>query len=206
MKKRFMLITLLLVCFLVVGCKGITRENPSYGDMSDYDGKITNIEMSVRGYGIIKLELYDDLAPITVKNYKKLVSEKFYDGLTFHRIMDGFMIQGGDPEGNGQGGSTETIKGEFQANGVTNILSHTRGVISMARSGNSYNSASSQFFIVQSDSVFLDGNYAGFGTVTEGMDVVDNIAKTAEPTDDNGTIESSKQPVIEYIKIVEDNK
>ena len=112
------------------------------------------------------------------------------------------MIQGGDPEGNGTGGSSKTIKGEFSSNGVNNTLSHTRGVISMAR-GSDYNSASSQFFIVHKDSTFLDGNYAAFGEVTKGMDVVDKIVKDAKPTDDNGTIDSSKQPVIEYIKLLE---
>ena len=141
-------------------------------------------------------------APITVTNFVNLVNEKFYDGLTFHRIIDGFMIQGGNPEGNGTGGSSKTIKGEFSSNGVNNTLSHTRGVISMAR-GSDYNSASSQFFIVHKDSTFLDGNYAAFGEVTKGMDVVDKIVKDAKPTDDNGTIDSSKQPVIEYIKLLE---
>ena len=205
MKKSLMLFVLVFMCIILVGCKGVTRENPTYGDLSDYTGKITNIEMSVKNYGIIKLELYDDLAPITVENFKKLINEKFYDGLTFHRIMNNFMIQGGAPEGTVSGGSSETIKGEFQANGVSNNLSHVRGVISMARSS-SYNSASSQFFIVQADAVYLDGNYAGFGMVTEGMDVVDNIAVSANPTDDNGTIEASEQPIIEYIKIIDETK
>ena len=121
-------------------------------------------------------------------------------GLTFWRIIDGFMMQGGDPKGNGTGGADETIKGEFSSNGVKNDISHTRGTISMARSSDP-DSASSQFFIVQSDSTFLDGDYAAFGHVTEGMDVVDKICKDAAPTDDNGTIESEKQPVIESITI-----
>ncbi len=125
--------------------------------------------------GIIELELYPEVAPITVKNFEKLVSEGFYDGLIFHRVIAGFMIQGGDPLGMGYGGSDEKIKGEFLANGVVNKLSHTRGVISMARSQD-FNSASSQFFICHEDAAFLDGQYAAFGKVTKGMEVVDEIA------------------------------
>ncbi len=160
------------------------------------------VAIDVKNYGTITVALYPHLAPITVENFLNLVDESFYDGLTFHRIMDGFMIQGGDPKGNGSGGSEKDIKGEFSANGVENNLSHKRGVISMARSNNP-DSASSQFFIVQKDSTFLDGNYAGFGEVTSGMEVVDAIVKDAKPTDDNGTIKKSEQPVINSIKIVE---
>ena len=126
----------------------------------------------------------------------------FYDGLTFWRIMDGFMMQGGDPKGNGTGGSGETIKGEFSSNGVKNDISHVRGIISMARSTDP-DSASSQFFIVQSDSTFLDGDYAAFGKVTEGMDIVDEICKNANPTDDNGTVKADEQPVIDSIQITD---
>ena len=162
----------------------------------------TKIEMNIKNYGIIKLELDADNAPITVSNFIDLVNNKFYDGLTFHRIIDGFMIQGGDPDGNGYGGSSKTIKGEFTSNGVANTISHVRGVISMARS-NDPDSASSQFFIVQQDSTFLDGNYAGFGHVTSGMEVVDKIATDAKPIDNNGTIPKDNQPVIEYIKVIE---
>ena len=158
--------------------------------------------MQVKDYGDVKIELDADTAPITVTNFVKLVKNKFYDGLTFHRIMDGFMIQGGDPNGDGTGGSDETIKGEFEANGVKNNISHKRGVISMARSMNN-DSASSQFFIVQQDSTFLDKQYAAFGHVTSGMDVVDKIAKDANPTDDNGTIPENEQPVINYIKVID---
>lgn len=159
-------------------------------------------EITIKDYGEIDVELDADAAPITVTNFVKLVQEGFYDGLTFHRIMDGFMMQGGDPLGNGTGGSEETIKGEFSQNGVDNDLSHTRGAISMARSS-APDSASSQFFIVQSDSTFLDGQYAVFGYVTEGMEIVDEICKVAQPIDDNGTIPSEEQPVIETIKIVD---
>lgn len=161
-----------------------------------------DVEIKVKDYGTIDVQLDADTAPITVTNFIKLVQENFYDGLTFHRIMDGFMIQGGDPLGNGTGGSDQTIKGEFKNNKVENNISHKRGVISMARSSDP-DSASSQFFIVQTDSTFLDGDYAAFGEVTSGMDVVDAICKDAKPTDDNGTIPADQQPVIEYIKVLD---
>ena len=159
-------------------------------------------EIEVKDYGTIDVELDADTAPITVTNFVKLAQEGFYDGLTFHRIMEGFMIQGGDPNGDGTGGSEENIKGEFSNNGVDNDISHTRGTISMARASDP-DSASSQFFIVQADSTFLDGDYAGFGHVTEGMDIVDKICEDAKPTDDNGTIPSDQQPVIEKITITD---
>ena len=163
---------------------------------------IHHAEIEVKDYGTIDVELDADTAPITVTNFVKLAQEGFYDGLTFHRIMDGFMIQGGDPNGDGTGGSKENIKGEFSNNGVDNDISHTRGTISMARASDP-DSASSQFFIVQADSTFLDGDYAGFGHVTEGMDIVDKICEDAKPTDDNGTIPSDQQPVIEKITITD---
>ncbi|HCJ41042.1 peptidylprolyl isomerase [uncultured Ruminococcus sp.] len=123
----------------------------------------------------ILIELYPDVAPITVANFEKLVGQGFYDGLIFHRVIKGFMIQGGDPEGTGMGGSNEKIKGEFRSNGVANDLKHTRGVISMARSMMP-DSASSQFFIMHEDAPHLDGNYAAFGKVVKGIEVVDEIA------------------------------
>ena len=150
----------------------------------------------------IKLELDEGTSPITVANFCKLAQDGFYDGLTFHRIMDGFMIQGGDPKGNGTGGSDETIKGEFSQNGVDNPISHVKGVISMARSNNP-NSASSQFFITVADATFLDGSYAAFGRVTEGMEIAEQIAKDARPIDNNGTIPADQQPVIESIVITD---
>ena len=159
-------------------------------------------EIEVKDYGTIKVELDADTAPISVTNFVKLAQEHFYDGLTFHRIIDGFMIQGGDPEGTGRGGSDETIKGEFSENGVKNDISHERGVISMARSSDP-DSASSQFFIVQSDSTYLDGQYAAFGHVTEGMDIVDQICKDAKPTDNNGTISADEQPVMTSVTIID---
>lgn len=159
------------------------------------------VEMKIKNYGVIKLELYEDAAPITVANFVSLVEDKFYDGLTFHRIIEGFMIQGGDPQGTGMGGSKKTIKGEFSSNGVNNTINHTKGVISMARS-QMPDSASSQFFIMHKDSPHLNGQYAAFGRVIEGIEVVDDIATTAKVQDNNGTVNKADQPVIEYVKIV----
>ena len=159
-------------------------------------------EIVVKYYGTIALELDADVAPITVENFANLVNEGFYNGLTFHRIISGFMIQGGDPLGNGTGGSSKTIKGEFASNGVKNSISHVRGTISMARSSMP-NSASSQFFIVHQDSTFLDGQYAAFGTVTSGMEVVDKICADTAVEDDNGTVAKNNQPVIEKITIID---
>ena len=133
------------------------------------------VKIEMETGGVITIELYDDKAPITVNNFKNLVKRGFYDGLIFHRVISGFMIQGGDPTGTGCGGSEETIKGEFAANGFLNTISHERGVISMARSQRP-NSASSQFFIMHADGKFLDGSYAAFGKVVSGMEVVDEIA------------------------------
>ncbi len=140
------------------------------------------VRIEMENGGIIELELYPEIAPITVANFEKLVSEGFYNGLIFHRVIPGFMIQGGDPLGTGYGGSDENIKGEFRLNGVNNTISHKRGVISMARSQHP-NSASSQFFIMHADGEFLDGQYAAFGKVTKGIEVVDEIASI--PTDYN---------------------
>lgn len=159
-------------------------------------------EIVVKNYGTIALELDADVAPITVENFANLVNEGFYNGLTFHRIISGFMIQGGDPLGNGTGGSSKTIKGEFASNGVKNSISHVRGTISMARSSMP-NSASSQFFIVHQDSTFLDGKYAAFGTVTSGMEVVDKICADTAVEDDNGTVAKNNQPVIEKITMID---
>ncbi|MCQ2453979.1 MAG: peptidylprolyl isomerase [Clostridia bacterium] len=159
-------------------------------------------EITVKDYGVITAELYPDLAPITVSNFVKLVNEGFYDGLTFHRIISGFMIQGGDPLGNGMGGSSERIKGEFSANGVYNPLKHTRGVLSMARSS-APDSASSQFFIMHADAPHLDGQYAAFGKVLSGMEVVDAICAKTPVTDRNGTVAKDNQPVITSIRMIE---
>ena len=157
-------------------------------------------EIEVEGYGTIYVELYDEVAPKTVENFISLASEGFYNGLTFHRIISGFMIQGGDPEGTGDGGSDKTVFGEFSSNGFENNLLHKRGVISMARS-NDPDSASSQFFIVHKTASHLDGDYAAFGKVVRGMRVVDKICKDATPYDNNGSIIKSEQPVIKSITI-----
>ena len=164
--------------------------------------KIRHIVLTVKDYGEVKLELDETAAPITVANFVKLAESGFYDGLTFHRIIDGFMIQGGDPEGTGFGGSDENIKGEFRANGVDNPISHTEGVISMARSSDP-NSASSQFFITVADATFLDGQYAAFGKVADGFDVVRLIARDARPIDGNGTVPKKDQPVIESVRVTD---
>lgn len=172
---------------------------------SDLDpSAIYYADIEVEDYGTITVQLDQDDAPITVANFVKLAESAFYDGLTFHRIFAGFMIQGGDPNGDGTGGSDEEIVGEFASNGYENNLSHTRGVISMARSDD-YDSASSQFFIVHEDSEFLDGEYAAFGWVTEGMDVVDAICKDAVPYDDNGMMYAEDQPIITSITIRTEN-
>ncbi len=162
-----------------------------------------HVEIEVENYGTISMELDADVAPITVTNFIDLAESGFYDGLTFHRIIDGFMIQGGDPEGTGMGGSDHNITGEFAANGIPNNISHIRGTVSMARAGNDYNSASSQFFIVQTDSTFLDDQYAAFGYVTEGMDIVDQICIDTPVQDDNGTVLASDQPVITEVRVID---
>ena len=159
-----------------------------------------NIEIDIKDYGVIKVELDADVAPITVANFLNLTNDKFYDGLTFHRIIDTFMIQGGDPAGNGSGGSDVDIKGEFTNNGVVNNLQHTRGAISMARAMDP-NSGSSQFFIVHQDSPHLNGDYACFGYVTEGIEIVDKICAETPVTDSNGTVEPANQPVINSVRI-----
>lgn len=189
---------LTLLSGLLASCGGEEAESDE-GEASANDTIQVQIEME--DGGIIKLELYPDVAPITCENFVKLAKEGFYDGLTFHRVVSGFMIQGGDPEGNGTGGSDETIKGEFSANGVENNLSHTRGVISMARSQD-MDSASSQFFICHADSPHLDGNYAAFGRVTEGMDVVDAIASVETDANDKPLT----PVVMKSVTVIEDDK
>ena len=193
MKKfRFLLGIVLIPLLFLTGCSS---------DEETLTGK-HHAEIVVQDYGTIKVELDADQAPITVQNFIDLTNSGFYDGLTFHRIIEGFMIQGGDPNGDGTGGSGHTIRGEFTQNGVNNTLSHTRGAISMARSS-AMNSASSQFFIVHEDSTYLDGSYAVFGYVTEGMDVVDAIATSVTAEDSNGTVAKENQPVIEKITIID---
>ena len=222
--KKITAVLLLAVLCLGLCCCGSDKAEAS--DSGKYG--IHHAVITVENYGEIKVELDGDTAPITVKNFIELAKSGFYDGLTFHRIISGFMIQGGDPKGNGTGGSDENIKGEFSLNGVENSISHKRGVISMARSGSAYeqylaygykmsdlpeqaqddiekalNSASSQFFIMHKDTPSLDGSYAAFGHVTEGMEVVDKIAENTPVTDDNGTVSSENQPVIKSVVITD---
>lgn len=181
----------------------VNNEENEESEVNDmYSSGTHHAQIVVKDYGTISLELYADIAPITVSNFAKLVNDGFYDGLTFHRIIEGFMIQGGDPLGNGTGGSDENIKGEFAMNGVQNSISHVRGTISMARS-TSYNSASSQFFIMQEDTPSLDGLYAAFGKVTDGIEIVDKICEDTQVEDSNGTVLKENQPVIEKITMID---
>ena len=194
MKKIMIIISTLLLILVTASCGKSSPAQPGQ--------KLRHAEITVKNYGTIKLELDEGVAPITVANFVKLAKEGFYDGLTFHRIMNGFMIQGGDPQGDGYGGSKDKIKGEFSANGWDNPIKHVEGTISMARSGKP-DSASSQFFIVLGNASHLDGNYAAFGHVTEGIEVVKKIAADAKPTDMNGTIPKDQQPVIEKVVITD---
>ena len=187
-----------------------TTKKESFAEKKDADTSNSqyltgkhHAEIVIAEYGKLELELDADVAPITVTNFVNLAKKGFYNGLTFHRIMSGFMIQGGDPNGDGTGGSEETIKGEFKSNGIENTMSHKRGVISMARTQNDPDSASSQFFIVQADSDFLDGDYAAFGKVTAGMDIVDKICQSVQPIDNNGTVPADQQLKITAIKVID---
>ncbi len=198
MKKFITILTLVsLSLCLFAGCKDAEIDKTS--------GK-HHVEIEIRDYGTITVELDADAAPITVENFLTLAESGFYDGLTFHRIMEGFMMQGGDPDGDGfTDPDQKTIKGEFAANGVANHLSHTRGAISMARNSISMDSASSQFFICHQDAVLLDGQYACFGYVTEGMDVVDAICEYSSTVviDGNGTVPAEYQPVIVEVRVID---
>ena len=219
MKKRLLAAVMLTaaVGLCLTGCQGkggqeqaaedSAGETPAFssGDEFASGEMLTGLHhatLEVEDYGVIELELDADAAPVTVTNFVRLAREGFYDGLTFHRIISGFMIQGGDPNGNGTGGSAEKIKGEFSSNGVENPIKHVRGVISMARSSDP-DSASSQFFIMHKDADYLDGEYAAFGHVTSGMEVVDQICDDAQPTDNNGSIAPDQQPVITHLSIVD---
>ena len=212
MKKKLFSALLLSACFLAFSACGKKEDVSDNGNNGTSNGILTQestellsgqygVEIEIEKYGTIALTLDADLAPVSVTNFINLANADFYDGLTFHRIMDGFMMQGGDPEGSGSGGSSQNIQGEFAANGFTNTLSHTRGIISMARATDP-DSASSQFFIVHEDSTFLDGNYAAFGWVTDGMDVVDAVCTSAQVVDDNGTVLAKNQPVIKEVRVI----
>lgn len=214
-KKVLSLILLILVVLTMSSCKNndATMKSSESGENNQTESSDENLlsgkykaQIKLKDKkGSIELELDADAAPITVTNFVNLVNEKFYDGLTFHRIINGFMIQGGDPNGNGSGGSEKTIKGEFASNGVKNSISHKRGVISMARSSDK-NSASSQFFIMHKDNSGLDGEYAAFGHVTKGMDLVDELATKTKVQDGNGTVKKEDQPVIKSIRMVDDDE
>ena len=206
MRRTLCVLLALLMLPALAACGRKTEPDPAAAPAAESAAEtfqtVRHAEITVKDYGTIKLELDEGTAPITVANFIKLAKDGFYDGLTFHRIMDGFMIQGGDPRGNGTGGSDEKIKGEFKQNGVDNPISHVKGVISMARS-NQPDSASSQFFITVADATFLDGAYAAFGRVTEGMEVAEKIAKDVKPVDNNGSVMPDEQPVIESIVITD---
>lgn len=233
MKKLLSITLIFVLCFAFASC-GAAKRDESYKrsitqapqeivtqpEQTEVYEVTTNkdtknypkVEIKVKKYGTIKLQLDSVQAPETVKNFVSLVKKGFYDGLTFHRIISNFMIQGGDPNGNGSGGNVVdgqevNVKGEFSLNGVNNTISHKKGVISMARSNSGYDTASSQFFICNADaSASLDGQYAAFGYVYEGIEVVDKITNEVAPkaTDTNGTIQASDQPVIKSIKVIEE--
>ena len=191
MKKAISIVmsaVLILLCFASCGSKGMKGTH--------------HAEMVIKDYGTVKIELYGDQAPLTVENFVNLCNKGFYDGLTFHRYVKDFVLQGGDPEGTGLGGCESSIKGEFSANGVKNTIKHKRGVISMARNQFDYDSASSQFFICLKSTYAsdLDGQYAAFGKITEGLDVIDKICSTVP---ESNCIPADQQPVIETIKVID---
>lgn len=201
------LISLILCLLTVALCAVSCGDEKEPVDATSAAGNTEHVfvEMSVKDFGVMKIELYPEYAPETVQNFVDLANRGFYDGLTFHRIMKGFMIQGGDPDGNGTGGSGKNIKGEFMSNGVYNSLSHTKGVISMARAQDP-NSASSQFFIVNADGVSgsLDGQYAAFGMVVEGLDVLDKISDVDVVASSRGEMSVPVHTVyIDYVKVVD---
>ncbi|MBE6876884.1 MAG: peptidylprolyl isomerase [Ruminococcus sp.] len=209
MKKK-LLICMTLALAMLTGCNSpaYTNNTGSSGDAetvsaaaeadnntgAEANDNTVSADASVSDENIIVITLYPDVAPITCENFEALVSEGFYNGLTFHRVVDDFMAQGGDPQGTGMGGSENKIKGEFASNGVENNLSHTRGVVSMARSSDP-DSASSQFFICYTDCSFLDGNYAAFGEVTQGMEVVDNFLNVTRSLGSDGAVSAPNTPI-----------
>lgn len=212
MKKLFAVVMTVAMVFAMTACGGNKTTSGTGGSSADAnipgtytpelldDAATYYADIDIADYGKITVKLNQTAAPVTCANFVALANDSFYDGLTFHRIMAGFMMQGGDPEGTGMGGSENNIVGEFAQNGYENNISHKRGVISMARA-NDPNSASSQFFICHADSEFLDGAYAAFGEVTEGLDVVDAVCEAAQPTDNNGTIPADEQPVMTSVTI-----
>ena len=191
MKKAVSIVmsaVLILLCFASCGSKGMKGTH--------------HAEMVIKNYGTVKIELYGDQAPLTVENFVNLCNKGFYIGLTFHRYVKDFVLQGGDPEGTGLGGCESSVKGEFSANGVKNTIKHKKGVISMARNQFDFNSASSQFFICLKNSCSddLDGQYAAFGKITEGMDIIDKLCADLTESD---CLPKDQQPVIETIKVID---
>lgn len=212
MKKLFAVAMAAAMVFTMAACGGNETTGGTGGSSADAnipgtytpelldETKTYYADIDIADYGKITVKLNQAEAPVSCANFVALANDGFYNGLTFHRIMADFMMQGGDPEGNGMGGSENNIVGEFAQNGYENNISHKRGVISMARASDP-NSASSQFFICHADSTFLDGQYAAFGEVTEGLDVVDAVCEKAQPTDNNGTIPAEEQPVMTSVTI-----
>lgn len=206
MKRNMILLLALCLLLTMVGCNiAVTGTETVVSEtqvVALESGKTYYADIEIADYGTVTVQLDQSAAPATVANFISLAESGFYDGLTFHRIMAGFMMQGGDPKGNGTGGSAETIKGEFAQNGVENPLKHERGVISMARSSMP-DSASSQFFIMHEDAPHLDGAYAAFGRVISGMEVVDAICANTPVSDYNGTVPNGYKPVITSVKMLE---
>lgn len=202
MKNKIKILLLLGVCFFVSAC-GVKEVNTKEGTLDgvtfkEVEEETNYVKITMENNDMILLELYPDIAPVTVENFKKLVGQKYYDGLVFHRVIKDFMIQGG------RGSDTPTIKGEFGANGFTNLLKHERGVISMARANN-MDSASSQFFIVHKDSPHLNGQYAGFGKVIAGLSTVDKIAEVT--TDSNDVpLKDQKMKDVRFVSIETQDK
>ncbi len=203
--KTILAILMSVSLMMLAGCGGgeqSSSETEAPEETQTESVGIHHAEIEIADYGTVTVELDGDTAPVTVQNFMDLANSGFYDGLTFHRIIDGFMIQGGDPNGDGTGGSGTNIPGEFSANGYENNIAHVKGVISMARAQDP-DSASSQFFIMVEDAPHLDGQYAAFGHVTSGQDIVDKIAADAQPLDGNGTVAPEDQPVITAVRIID---
>ena len=199
MKRKLLCAAVCILCLALLASCG---KQAGKKEDSPYLSGLHHVELDIKEYGTIKLELDADAAPISVTNFINLANQGFYDGLTFHRIIEGFMMQGGGFDQSGNQKEASPIKGEFSANGVDNPIKHERGVISMARA-NAYNSGSAQFFIVHETSPHLDGAYAAFGHVTEGMDIVDEICENTPVQDGNGSVALKDRPVIETIRVID---
>ncbi|MCQ2416231.1 MAG: peptidylprolyl isomerase [Oscillospiraceae bacterium] len=197
---------MMLASVTACGDKNDIADSGAAIDNGSGAASVSEAEDAAIGENTFIITLYPDIAPISCENFEKLVNDGFYNGLTFHRVIDDFMAQGGDPQGTGMGGSENSIKGEFESNGVTNTLSHQRGVVSMARSSDP-DSASSQFFICYTDDSFLDGNYAAFGEVTEGMEVVDNFLKVERAISSSGEQSVPTTPIVmDKVEMISDDE